>query len=83
VNQPGGAYSTYLSSFLDRLLEKDTPAWTRIALLNPRHNRTLVIDFMELVRLGSGGLSSIEVIELFSFVTGDYALKEVAELRLQ
>lgn len=64
-------------------LEKDTLAWTHIALLNPRHNRTLVIDFLELVRLGSGGLSSIEVIELFSFVTGDYALKEVAELRVQ
>lgn len=63
-------------------LEHGGSAWTKAVLLNPRRNVVLPIDFTELVRMSSGGLSSVEILELFSFITGDYALKELAEFRL-
>ena len=63
-------------------IERGGESWTNIALLNPRRNIVLFLDFRELSRLSSGGLSSLEVLELFSFMAGDYALRELAEFRL-
>lgn len=49
--------------------------WESGILLNPRLNKCIEIKFDELVKVVGAGMSKIELLELFSSLVGDYALK--------
>ena len=63
-------------------IEHDTPEWTSCILLNPRLNRIVEIPFNDIIRTSAAGRSKIEILELFSSMVGDYALKALSEFKL-
>lgn len=54
-------------------IESGAPEWSHGALINPRLNLTVEISFDELVRLAGGGMSKIEMVEVFSSMMNDKA----------
>lgn len=58
------------------------PEWAIGVLLNPRRNKVVEISFNELIDIAAAGKSKIEILELFSSIVGDYALKALPEFRL-
>lgn len=63
-------------------IEHDAPEWISGVLLNPRLNLVLEVPFDHLVEVTAAGRSKVEVLELFSSIVGDYALKVLPEFRL-
>lgn len=56
-------------------IEKDTVEWKRGVLLNPRSNRFVEFEFNELIHLVTGGVSKVEVLELFRSIVSEYSSK--------
>ncbi|MDO6426804.1 hypothetical protein Q4489_07255 [Thalassotalea sp. 1_MG-2023] len=56
-------------------IEKNTIEWKRGVLLNPRLNHFVEFDFDELIHLVTGGVSKVEVLELFRSVVSEYSTK--------
>ena len=56
-------------------IEDKSTEWKSGILLNPRLNRYIELDFSELVKIAGAGRSKIEILELFSSIIGDYALR--------
>lgn len=71
----------WLLSFASKV-NKDGNEWDRCILINPRRNVMLDIQFDEMIQTCSAGRSKIEILELFSSIVGDYALKSIREYRL-
>lgn len=67
---------SYVSS-----LENDTFEWNEILLLNPRKNCLVEVSFNEIIEYTAAGKSKIEIVELFSSMIGDYALKALPDFR--
>lgn len=63
-------------------IERGSNEWTRCILLNPRLNYVLDISFDEIIRLSASRRSKVELIELFSFVVGEYGLKAQGDFDL-
>ncbi len=63
-------------------IENDSPEWEKIIFINPRRNYCLEIDFDELIEVCGAGKSKIEILELFSFMIGDLALKTLPEFKV-
>ena len=63
-------------------IEHHTQEWKSCILINPRLNSMVNIDFDEIVEVTAAGKSKIEVLQLFSAIVSDYALKELSEFRL-
>lgn len=64
----------WLLSYSDAL-ENDGLEWKTGILLNPRLNKYVEINFSEFISIVSGGLSKVEILELFSSLIGDYSLR--------
>tara|TARA_Y100000296_G_scaffold44764_1_gene51348 strand:+ start:6669 stop:7430 length:762 start_codon:yes stop_codon:yes gene_type:complete len=56
-------------------IEKNTMEWKRGVLLNPRLNHFVEFEFDELIYLVTGGVSKVEVFELFRSVVSEYSSK--------
>ena len=63
-------------------IEHDTIEWKSCVLLNPRLNGVLVLSFEEVIDLVTGGTAKVELLELFSFIVGEYGLREMSDLGL-
>lgn len=63
-------------------IESGDVEWRCGVLLNPRLNRMVQVSFDEIVSIVAAGRSKIEILELFSSVVGDNALKLVSEFKL-
>lgn len=63
-------------------IESDVPEWSTGILINPRRNKVVMVSFNELIKVTSAGRSKIEILELFSSLVGDYALRSLPEFRL-
>ncbi|MDD9999767.1 MAG: hypothetical protein OXQ89_18665 [Rhodospirillaceae bacterium] len=68
---------SYASSIENRYSE-----WTNCILINPRLNHIVKFSFDEIINFISAGRSKVEVLELFSFVVGDYGLKLMSDSSL-
>lgn len=71
----------WLLSYADAI-ERDEPEWKNIVLLNPRHNRAVEITFNEIIEVTAAGRSKVEILELFSSIIGDYAIKMLPAFRM-
>ena len=60
-------------------IEHESNEWTTCILLNPRLNNVVEFSFDEIIGFVAAGRSKIEVLELFSFVVGDYGLKVISD----
>ena len=60
----------WLLSYADAI-ERETPEWTHMVLINPRHCTRLTISFDQLVRMLAAGRSKVEILELFSAIIGE------------
>ncbi|HSH49419.1 MAG TPA: hypothetical protein VK991_12615 [Halomonas sp.] len=56
-------------------IEDRSEEWESGILLNPRLNKYIEIRFDELIKIAGAGRSKIELLQLFSFLVGDYAYK--------
>jgi hypothetical protein len=56
-------------------IEKDTIEWQRGVLMNPRLNQFIEFEFDELIYLVTGGVSKVEVLEMFRFIISEYTSK--------
>lgn len=56
-------------------IEKDTLEWKQGVLLNPRLNNFVVFEIDELLYLASGGVSKVEILELFRSIVSEYTSK--------
>lgn len=63
-------------------IEHDAPEWTSCILLNPRLNHVVEIPFNDIIGATAAGRSKVEILELFSSIVGDYALKALSEFKL-
>lgn len=63
-------------------IEHDIPEWTNCILLNPRLNHVVEIPFNNIIEVTAAGRSKVEILELFSSIVGDYAIKALSEFRL-
>lgn len=63
-------------------IEHDAPEWTSCVLLNPRLNHVVEIPFNDIIGVTAAGRSKVEILELFSSIVGDYALKALSEYKL-
>lgn len=63
-------------------IESGRPAWKSGILLNPRLNHVVNLSFEEMVSVTGAGKSMIEILELFSSVVGDEAMKLLPEFKL-
>jgi len=63
-------------------IEHDTNEWINITLVNPRRNCVVVLPFDEIIEITAAGKSKVEILELFSSMMGDLALKSLPEFRL-
>lgn len=64
----------WLLSYASAIEDKSTE-WKYGVLLNPRLNKYIEFDFTDLVKIFGAGRSKIEILELFSSIIGDYALR--------
>lgn len=62
-------------------IEQNTLEWTSVMLLNPRKNYVVDLSFNEIVEVTAAGKSKIEILELFSSMVGDFALKALTEFK--
>lgn len=62
-------------------IEHNTLEWTSVTLLNPRKNYVVDLLFNEIVEVTAAGKSKIEILELFSSMVGDFALKALPEFK--
>ena len=62
-------------------IEHDTLEWKNITLLNPRNNYVAELSFDEIIEVTAAGKSKVEILELFSSMVGDFALKTLPEFR--
>lgn len=63
-------------------IEHDAPEWTSVILLNPRFNHVVEIPFNNILEVTAAGKAKVEILELFSSIVGDYALKALSEFKL-
>lgn len=63
-------------------LSHDKQEWKTVALINPRLNHKVELSFDEIIRVTSAGKTKVQILELFSSIVGDYALKSLPEFRL-
>ena len=63
-------------------IERDSNEWKKCTLMNPRLNHMVQISFDEIIDLSSAGRSKVEILEMFSFVVGEYGLKELSDFDL-
>ncbi len=56
--------------------------WSSCTLLNPRLNHALELIFDEVIGLVAAGRSKVELLEMLSFVAGDYGVKAIADFDL-
>jgi len=54
--------------------------WSKAALVNPRINIMVVLDFEELIRTVAAGRTKVDVLELFRWLVGDYSGRLVEHL---
>ena len=59
-----------------------TPEWKTAILLNPRLNHQVELPFDEIIRVTSAGKTKVEILELFTSMVGDYALKALPGFKL-
>ncbi len=57
-------------------LEKDTPEWTEVVLMNPRRGYTLTLFFSDLVELLSSGRAKVELVELFMNIVDERRMRK-------
>lgn len=62
-------------------IEHDTLEWNSVTLLNPRRNYVVDLTFNEIIEVTAAGKSKIEILELFSSIVGDFALKALPEFK--
>ncbi len=62
-------------------IEQNTLEWKSVTLLNPRKNYVVNLSFDEIVEVTAAGKSKIEILELFSSMVGDLALKALPEFK--
>ncbi|MCF6319728.1 MAG: hypothetical protein L3J83_10720 [Proteobacteria bacterium] len=62
-------------------IEHDTDEWKKITLLNPRKNYIVEVSFDEIIEVTAAGKSKIEIVELFSSMVGDFALRTLPEFK--
>lgn len=62
-------------------IEHDTLEWSKVILLNPRRNYIVELLFDEIIEITSAGKSKIEILELFSSMVGDFALRTLPEFK--
>ncbi len=62
-------------------IEHDTLEWKNITFLNPRKNLVVELSFDEIIEITAAGKSKIEILELFSSMVGDFALKTLPEFK--
>ena len=63
-------------------IERDSNEWEKCILLNPRLNHMVEVSFDEIIELSAAGRSKVEIIEIFSFVVGEYGLKRLSDFDL-
>jgi len=63
-------------------IEQNTLEWKSVTLLNPRKNYVVDLSFNEIIEVTAAGKSKIEILELFSSMVGDFALKALPEFKL-
>ena len=63
-------------------VEHDVREWSSAILLNPRLNHMMEFTFDEFIGLMAAGRSKVELLEMFSFVVGEYGLKAVNNVEL-
>ena len=63
-------------------IERDSIEWEKCILLNPRLNHMVEMSFNEIISLSEAGRSKVEIIEIFSFVVGEYGLKRLSDFDL-
>lgn len=63
-------------------IEHNSPEWTSCILLNPRLNHVVEISFSDIIEATAAGRTKIEILEFFSSIVGDYALKALSEFKL-
>ncbi len=63
-------------------VERDSREWSSAVLLNPRLNHMMEFTFDDLIGLMAAGRSKVELLEMFSFVVGEYGLKAVSNVEL-
>lgn len=61
-------------------IDKGTPEWTSVILINPRLNYVLELSFDEIVTVIGAGRSKIQLLELFSSMVGEYTLRMLESL---
>lgn len=62
-------------------IEHDTLEWTNVTLINPRKNHVVELSFNEIIEITAAGKSKVEILELFSSMVGDFALKTLPEFK--
>lgn len=62
-------------------IEHGTNEWKNVILLNPRKNHIVELSFNEIIETTAAGKSKIEILELFSSMVGDIALKALPEFK--
>ena len=65
----------WLLSYCSSHEGRDFSEWRECVLLNPRRGTALSINFDRLIRLASGGMGKVEILQLFEFVVGDHILR--------
>ncbi len=68
----------WLLSYIS-VMESGAKEWERVILLNPRKNNFVEISFNELIELTAAKKSKIDIVELFSSMVGDYAVRALPE----
>ncbi len=62
-------------------IEHNTPEWTHIALINPRHKSIVELSVNEIIEIVAAGKSKIEILELFSSMIDDVSLRTLPEFK--
>lgn len=63
-------------------IEQKGDEWISCTLLNPRMNFAVDVSFDDLISVAAAGRSKVEILELFSAMIGDYAVKSLPEYQL-
>ena len=63
-------------------VENDASEWSSCMLLNPRLNHILEFTFDEIIGYIAAGRSKVELVKMFSFVVGEYGLREMGDFDL-
>jgi hypothetical protein len=52
-------------------VEVGSPEWSEVVLMNPRLNLIVALPFNEIITVGSGGKSKVDLLELFTAMVGE------------